>query len=408
MKIKLLLMFTAIAAFSFAQHSTCDGSRYINNDYLPAPTTGIVFGNSTTVGGANADLELDFFEPTGDLAVNRPLIIFAFGGSFIGGEREDMHSLCTYFSAKGYACATIDYRLYDGPFFPFPDSTTMTDVVIKAVFDMKAAIRFFREDAATANTYKIDTNLIFVGGISAGGIVANHAALLQPINPVQPYIQTIIDNNGGWTGNSSTNTQYGDQVAGVINYSGALKWASYIDANDPPIFSVHDDQDEVVPYGSGSASVGGIPIIDMQGSGEMHTKAQAESVNSELITIPNSTGHVSYFNDQAGTDSVLFRTLEFLYPLICNSELGLDEQQELTQFSVYPNPVLNQLQVEVAEINTLDVRIMDNTGRVVLNENISNSKTTIDVAHLVPGIYFIELSSQDETRKFERKQLIKM
>jgi acetyl esterase/lipase len=408
MKIKLLLMFSAIAAFSFAQHSTCDGSRYINNDYVPNMTTGIVFGNSTTVGGVNADLELDFFEPTGDLAVNRPLIIFAFGGSFIAGEKEDMHSLCTYFSAKGFACATIDYRLYDGPFFPFPDSTTMTDVVIKAVFDMKAAIRFFRDDADNANTYKIDTNLIFVGGISAGGIVADHAGLLQSTNPVQPYIQTIIDDNGGWTGNSSTNTQYGDGVAGIINYSGALKWASYIDANDPPIFSVHDDQDEVVPYGSGSASVGGIPIIDMQGSGEMHTKAQLEGVNSELITIPNSTGHVSYFETQAGTDSVLFRTLEFLYPLICNSELAIEEQDEVSEYAVYPNPVLNQLQIEVAEFDQFEVRILDNTGRLVLNENISGSNTSIDVANLVPGIYFIELSSQDKTKKFERKQLIKM
>jgi acetyl esterase/lipase len=217
MKIKLLFMFTAIAAFSFAQHSTCDGSRYINNQYIPDTTIGIVYGNSTTAGGSNNDLLLDFFEPTGDVAVNRPLLIFAFGGSFIGGSRDAMHGLCAYYSAKGYACAAIDYRLYDGPLFPLPDSVVMTDEVIKAVFDMKAAIRFFREDADQANLYKIDTNLIFVGGISAGGIVANHAGMLQETDVVQPYIQTIIDDNGGWTGNSSTNTQYGDGVAGSIH-----------------------------------------------------------------------------------------------------------------------------------------------------------------------------------------------
>lgn len=36
----------------------------------------------------------------------------------------------------------------------------MTDVVIKAVGDMKAAVRFLRQDAATVNNYRIDTNLL--------------------------------------------------------------------------------------------------------------------------------------------------------------------------------------------------------------------------------------------------------
>ena len=45
---------------------------------------------------------------------------------------------------------------------------------------------------------------------------------------------------------------------------------------------------------------------------------------------------------------------------------------------------------------TLEVRIIDNTGRIVLNENVSGSNATINVANLVSGIYFIELSMANQ------------
>ena len=404
MKTKILLFFTLLGAYSFAQNAYCDGSRYANTLFLPDTTLDVTFGNSTSFGGNNADLKMDIFQPAGDVATERPLIILAFGGSFIGGEKEDMHDLCVYYASKGYVAATIDYRLYDGPFFPLPDSIDMTDVVIKAVFDMKAAIRFFREDAATTDLYKIDTNYIFAGGISAGAIVASHVGMLQESNTIQPYIQTIIDDNGGWTGNSSTNTQYGDEVAGILNYSGALKTASYIDANDPPVFSVHDDQDGVVPYGSGSASIFNVPIITMEGSSLIHSNAQAAGLNSELITIPNSDGHVSYFQTTAGTDSVLTRSIEFLCPIICGT-LGMEENS-LEDFDVYPNPTKDMVTIELPNANRFLINVLDISGRTILTESSNSMTHNIQVGNLVNGSYFVEVVSDGKI--LGRKQIVKL
>ncbi len=405
MKTILLSIFSILTLGVFAQHASCDGSRYITSQYVVDTTLAIQFGNNTTIGGSNQDLFLDFFAPAGDPAVNRPLIILAFGGSFISGAREDMHAYCDYYAAKGYACATIDYRLYD--VFAFPDSVVMTDEVIKAVSDMKAAIRFFREDAATTNQFKIDTNLIFVGGISAGSIVGLHAGLLQETNTVQPYIDSILTENGGYTGNSSTNTQYGDQVAGILNYSGALKWASYIDANDPPVFSVHDDQDGTVPYATGYAQVFGNDIILMQGSNVIHSNAQTAGVQSELITIPNSTGHVSYFGTTAGADSVLTKSLEFLYPLVCNQPAGISEELS-EEISVYPNPTNGMLQIELNTSESHLVNVIDLSGRIVMTERTNGLNTTIDLNELSKGNYFIEVISNQGNVVFERKQVVKL
>lgn len=409
MKSLLLSIFTIGYLASFAQHASCDGTRYITSQYTVDTTLGIQYGNATTIGGVNQDLFLDFFEPAGDTAVNRPLIILAFGGSFISGSRDAMHEYCNYYAEKGFACATIDYRLYDGPLFPFPDSVVMTDEVMKAVSDMKASIRFFSEDAATTNQYKVDTNLVFVGGISAGGIVGLHTGLLQSTDVIQPFIDSILIANGGWTGNSSSNTQYGDDVAGILNYSGALKWASYIDANDAPIFSVHDDQDETVPYAAGSANVFGVPIIEMEGSSLIHAKAQAEGVQSELITIPNSTGHVSYFGTAAGTDSVLTRSLQFLYPLICNQPAPLTVQESnKLDMKVFPNPTSGNIQVELGSNETNTINIVDLSGRVIFTQNTNGVYTTVNLSSLAPGNYFLEVRTIDGSTMLNRKQVIKL
>lgn len=394
---KVLLFFAIIFVTSLsAQNPICDGSRFLNPDFQVSTTLGVVFGNSTTFGGNNADLKMDIFEPSNDVATERPVIILAYGGSFISGAREDMHAFCNYYAERGYVCATIDYRLYDGAFFPFPDSLDFTDVVIKAVSDMKAAVRFFREDAATTNTYKVDQNLIFVGGISAGGIVASHVGFLDLSDPIQAYIDPILVANGGLEGNSSSNTQFSSDVAGVINFSGGIKDAAYIDPTDPPLFSVHDDGDDVVPYASGNAAVFGIDIIYMHGSALMHAQALQSNVSSELLTVSNSPAHVSYFQSTIGTDTVLNRSLEFLYPIVC-SQLASVNVNNLDNFKFYPNPAEDYLKVDINSSNVSESRIVlyDMMGRIVLDEKLNGEKNTIRVSHLQSGSYRACIVNQD-------------
>ena len=391
---KLLLTFAVVltSAISFGQVSTCDGVRYTSFSYTPSLSTGIQFGNATTIGNSNQNLFMDIYEPGGDVALDRPLIIVAFGGSFIQGTRQDMDWMCEYYSSLGYVAATIDYRLYDGPLFPVPDSVIMTEEVIMAVSDMKAAIRFFKEDAATFNNYRIDTNNIFVGGISAGGIVASHVAMMDSADAIESYIQPLLANNGGWTGNSSTNTQYTDNVRGLLNFSGALRKASYIDSNDPDMFSVHDDGDPTVPYAFGAASIFGIPIISMEGSFLMDQQAQGVSVPSELITFPGN-GHVSYFLDTpAMTDSVMWESASFLYDIICPQFVDISEYELLDDALIYPNPTTNDLIVSWGEGNLTSIEVLNSLGQLIETIICEGNEYTIDVSAYDTGAYLIRLN----------------
>jgi len=198
----LLFLFSiSISLFSQVTNPNCDGARFLTEVFPDQPMmTTVKFGENTTINGAFQELFMDVFEPAGDVVENRPVVMFAFGGSFIAGDRAATHDLCRTFAKKGFVTAAIDYRLYDRnlpPFGPFPDSLDMIDVVIKSVSDYKAAIRFLRKDADTDNQFRIDPNFIFTGGISAGSIASLHAAYLDD-GEAPDYVQDFIDSNGGF------------------------------------------------------------------------------------------------------------------------------------------------------------------------------------------------------------------
>ena len=125
-------------------------------------TSNVVYGANIKANGANQSLTMDIYQPTGDVETARPLIVWAHGGSFIGGTSADadVATLSQAFAKKGYVCASINYRLGLTPF----DSVGAVKAVLRAVQDMKASIRFFYKDKLTTDTYKIDTNNIFIGG----------------------------------------------------------------------------------------------------------------------------------------------------------------------------------------------------------------------------------------------------
>ena len=194
------MLIFGVVGFAFAQnYPGCDDIRYRTDVFTEVESTlGLSYGSGTTIAGNSQELFLDVYQPVGDVQEIRPVIILAFGGSFISGERGDLAGLCESYARRGFVAVSIDYRLYDLPLIPFPTSDEMRDVVVRSISDFKAAIRFMREDAATSNTFRIDPNMIFVGGVSAGAIAAAHTAVLDETDDIdadlsaQPFIEQVL------------------------------------------------------------------------------------------------------------------------------------------------------------------------------------------------------------------------
>ena len=394
----LLLCF--FATLNFAQSELgCDGVRYIDNVYSDIKKTTVTYGENTTATGSNQVLKMDIYEPEGDDAVMRPAIILAFGGSFIFGQRNDMKSYCEAFARKGYVAATIDYRLYP-LLLGLPDSLEMTDEVVKAVSDMKASVRHLRMDAATTNTFKVDPNNIFVGGLSAGAITALHTAYMDSGDDMPQYVLDAIDANGGIDGNtgSDDNKSYSSEVSGVLNLSGGLQDAELIDAGEVPLASVHGTNDGTVPYGSGIAN----GILYIEGSSLLHNRAEAEGIDNYFKSVEGG-GHTNFYLDPAfGADMIEFylNMYGFFHEIICpNVEVSTNQIDVSAQVKAYPNPSFDKIEIKFQGINSAyNVRIFDQLGRTISTElNETNQVFILEKEKIGTGMFFVNILFEDET-----------
>jgi acetyl esterase/lipase len=311
----------------------CGNGRYVNNVFPdpPTKTADVIFGYNTSrnyASGVNTPvtLKLDVYEPAGDVAAQRPLIILAFGGAFIQGSRQDADivAICQEFARKGYVTAAIDYRIIENDpnnqaaiFF---NQSYLTDEVIRAVSDMKAAVRFFKHDAATANAYRIDPTKLFLGGFSAGAITALEAAYTDNITD-NPNTQAAYVANGGLEGNTDfpapnnlLPTYDATGIAGVFNIAGGVNSLSIIDANDPPLYSAQGTADTTVPYNCGTIQFTQFTIC---GSNQLQQKATAVGLINQLHPVVGGS-HSSPANDP-DRSQIIAEAAAFLQPLVCGT-----------------------------------------------------------------------------------------
>jgi hypothetical protein len=76
---------------------------------------------------------------------------------------------------------------------------------------------------------------------------------------------------------------------------------------------------------------------------------------------------------------------------------GIQKVPALAQntFSLFPNPANNNFVIETNTTGKQLLQVFDITGKLVLTQNITNSKTTIDASNLSNGIYSARLLSND-------------
>ena len=211
------------------------------------------------------DLKLDAYVPKNDL-IDRPVIMLIHGGGFIGGSKQQASivDMANYFASRGWVVFSIDYRIKDD-FGTVPqewiDYSTNIDPVnleplsaaqflatYPAHRDAKAALRWV---VANADTYKINTNYITVGGGSAGAMTAVGIG----ISTEEDYRNEIDISEDATL--SSTHLEESYQVKTVLDFWGgkisldALEWIygyQRFNSSSPPLLIVHGTKDTSVPF----------------------------------------------------------------------------------------------------------------------------------------------------------------
>lgn len=390
----LSTLFLLFGLFLFAQGQNPCGDRF-KLEVFPSThsESNVQYGQAIGYNGNNNLLYADIYMPANDSVGARPLVILMHGGFFLFGSKSDPYQveLCTRLAKRGYVAVSISYRL--GANLIAQDvSAEFSAAAIRAVQDAKAAIRFFRNNAQTVNQWNIDPDQIFLGGYSAGAVAAVHAAYLTQFPSTQPWLDALITTLGGMEGNSGT-PGVSSSFNAVVSLSGAILDTSLMVAGGMPIASIHGTADDVVPYDSGTVSLLGMNIIDLQGSSRVRQKATQLGIDSRLWSIPGAD-HYPQDISQATRDSMISYVGYFLADYVDCQALGMAEPE--AGFRMYPNPSAGVLHIQ-APRNVDQVRIMNMMGQSVAEYQPNESEVQLRL-DLIEGLYLVECTYGNERR----------
>jgi len=246
MLLKLLLVFTCAAAL--AQPGPRSAPK------LAAGTK--VLRDVAYVTNGHERQKLDLFVPPGETNP-LPLIIWVHGGAWMGGSKDQCPALP--YLQKGYAVASINYRLSQHAIFP------------AQIEDCKAAVRWLRAHAKENN---LAPNRFAVWGASAGGHLVALLGTAGEVNTfdagenldVPSRVQAVVDFfgptdltkmakdslPGSHIDHNAPDAPEAQLIGGAVqNNKGKCDRANpitYVTKHNPPFLIMHGNKDDIVPH----------------------------------------------------------------------------------------------------------------------------------------------------------------
>lgn len=229
-----------------------------------------------------------------------PLIVFVHGGGWLSNDKYAdigyMRETVSQIIKKGYALASIDYRLSTQAVFP------------AQIRDCNRAVSFLYDNA---EKYGFDTERFAIMGFSAGGHLAslmglskNDAvdAFFMPESNTSFKFKAVVDFYGPselilFPGSDNAKSPEGLLIgAAPLDRPDLAKTASpvtYVDENDPPFLIIHGEKDD---------------LVSPKHSRLLSSWLSVNNVENELIIVKDAP----HFGTMFDTEEIRTKVLAFL------------------------------------------------------------------------------------------------
>lgn len=102
------------------------------------------------------------------------------------------------------------------------------------------------------------------------------------------------------------------------------------------------------------------------------------------------------FSSYSGASGTINEGVQQPYEIFLLSSTNFDLENTIT---LYPNPVANQLFLKVPNLNDkLHYKLVNVEGKMVLSDTISQLNSVLHLESFPGGIYFLSISSEDNSK----------
>ena len=270
------------------------GTTNIYSEAQLASKTGIYIKARDYI-GRSVNLNYAFLAPANDTLKYRPFVLMVHEGAFLFGDLGNELGKARWLSRKGYATASINYRLgFNGGSEANSCGGSNLEVIqaiYRGVQDTYAALHYF---ADRSEEFGIDPGQMVLAGSSAGAIIISALVYMDEADfeDLQPGIVKTL----GPLDPVKTGTEY--RVRALLSYLGyAIFKTSYIrNSNAKPTVFFQRTGDTVLPFKQGNLFSCG-SYFWMQGAKPASDRLKTLNKPYELNYQPEK-GHILSYTEE--------------------------------------------------------------------------------------------------------------
>jgi len=258
---------------------------------------------------------------------------------------------------------SLSYRDYDNPIYTYEYE------------DLDGQTTF----AARGANHALDKGMLMVNSAGNGGD-SSFPTVGTPAD--SPGVLTIgaVDAGGNYVSFSSRGPTVDGRIKPDVMAQGQA--SAVIDTNGQ------------VDFNSGTSFSS--PI--MAGAVTCLWQARPQTRNTQLMQVIRESAHL--YNNP--TDQMGYGIPNFEDAYNALVVLGIEDQLREREFALYPNPASDYISVSFPEgIYEAKIRIYNVVGKEVLNSSIVSVNNSVDISHLVTGMYIASIESNNKTNNFK-------